>query len=66
MCKIITVSDFKNRTDQELHVLFQIISKKLAACEPGSETQRNMLASLENIKNAISLRRAQKLKPPGC
>ena len=66
MCKIINASDLRNRTDEELGVLFRIVSQKLAQTEVGLDARRNMLASLENISHAISARWAQHLKPPGC
>lgn len=66
MCKIITVSDLQNQSDEDLRILYRIVSEKLAQSEPGSDTRRTMRASLENIQYAITARRVRKPKPPGC
>jgi hypothetical protein len=66
MCQIITPSELQHRTDQELSVLFQLVSQRLTRSEPGSPERHAAFASLENISRTMAARRSLRFKPPGC
>ncbi len=50
--RLITSQELSERTDEELQVLFNTVSKALAFTEGQSPERRNALATLENIERA--------------
>ena len=50
--RLITSQELSERTDKELQVLFNTVSKALALTEVGTPERRNALATLENIERA--------------
>lgn len=64
MCRIITTTELKARTETELSALFRAVSSHLAESEPGSEQARSARASLQNISHELSTRRPTGPKPP--
>ncbi len=55
--RLITAYELAHRSERELAALVSQASGVLARSEPGSEDRRNALASLENIRRALALRR---------
>ncbi len=50
--RLITSQELSERTDEELQVLFNTVSKALTLAEAQSPERRNALATLENIERA--------------
>lgn len=57
LMKLITHYELATLTPAELHQLHRHLSQSLAGTAPGSAERRNCLASLENIRQAVSARR---------
>ncbi|MDF1600959.1 hypothetical protein PZ895_14445 [Mesorhizobium sp. YIM 152430] len=62
MSRIITMNDLHGRSLAELHVLHHELQQALAGTAPGTDAQRQALASLEAIRRMIRLRQ-QALSP---
>ena len=54
--RLITSQELSERTDEELQVLFNKVSKALTLTEAQSPERRNALATLENIERERSAR----------
>ena len=63
MCRTITASELKNKTDIELSALFRKVSEKITSNEAGSRKQRALLASLVNISRAMRSRHLRRNFP---
>jgi hypothetical protein len=57
--KLITDFELTGRTDAELAVLFHMASQALAVTIPGSPGRRTVIASLQNISRARTVRHRQ-------
>ena len=57
--RLITDTELASRTDVELAVLFHMVSNALAVAKPGSPARRTVIASLQNISRAQSVRHQQ-------
>ena len=55
--RLITSQELSERTDEELQVLFNTVSKALAITKAGTPERHNALATLENIERARAGRR---------
>lgn len=66
MCKLITVWELQQCSDNELCALFQKVSQDMVQSKPGSSERRNALASMENITRSLNTRCKLCQKPPGC
>ena len=61
--RLITSQELSERTDEELQVLFNSVSKALALTEAQSPERRNALATLENIERARAAHSRRGLRP---
>jgi hypothetical protein len=61
--RLITDIDLTSRTDAELAVLFHMAAQALAASDPGTPGRRAVIASLQNISKARSIRHRQHAVP---
>ena len=61
--RMISTAELTSRTDVELAVLFHMVSNALAVAKPGSPARRTVIASLQNISRARSVRHRQCVVP---
>jgi hypothetical protein len=61
--RLITDSELANRTDLELAILFHVASQALGRTRPGSPERQAVIASLQNISRARSVRHKQCREP---
>ncbi len=54
MTKIITCSELRFRTPEELRALLRALQNDLSRTAPGSAERQAILASLESVRRAIS------------
>lgn len=54
--KLVTRFELAAKSKNELHTLLREAFNALAASEPDSHQRRNALASIENIRNELTLR----------
>jgi len=57
--RLITDTDLASRTDVELAVLFHMVSQALGRTRPGTPGRQAVIASLQNISRARSVRHRQ-------
>ena len=58
MSKLFTTAELSGLTLYQLQAIYRTVHQELVQSQPGSDTRRNALASLENISRAITLCRA--------
>jgi hypothetical protein len=63
MTKIITCSELRCRTAEELHALFRALQTDLIGTAPGSAERRIVLANLECVRSALAARAARPAGP---
>jgi len=63
MTKIITCSELRYRTAEELHALFRALQNDLSRTAYGSAERRIVLASLESVRSALAARVARPAGP---
>ena len=61
--RLITDSELASRTDLELALLFHMASQALGRTRPGSPGRQAVIASLQNISRARSVRHRQNRTP---
>ena len=61
--RLITSQELSERTDEELQVLFNTVSKALARTEAHTPERHNALATLENIERARASRPPRPPRP---
>lgn len=61
--RLMTTHELGTRTEIELAVLFDMVSKALVRTERGTPERRNALASLENIARARMDHRRRAARP---
>ncbi len=62
MSRLIQTKDLAHLRENELLALYRAIASELAQSAPHTTAHRYALASLENIRTAINIRRAQALR----
>ena len=63
MTKIITCSELRYRTLDELEALFRTLQIELGRTAPGSAEREIVLASLESVRRAMAARLTRQPKP---
>ena len=63
MTKIITCSELRYRTLEELHALSRALQIELGRAAPGSAERRIALASLESVRQVMAMRLTRQAKP---
>ena len=63
MTKIITCSELRYRTLDELEALFRTLQIELGRTAPGSPGRAIVLASLESVRRAMAARLSRQPKP---
>jgi hypothetical protein len=63
MTKIITCSELRHRTLDELEALFRTLQIEFGRTAPGSPERTVVLASLESVRRAMAARLTRKPKP---
>jgi hypothetical protein len=63
MTKIITCSELRYRTLEELQALFRTLQIELGRSAPGSPERRIVLASLESVRRAMAARLTRRPRP---
>ena len=63
MTKIITCSELRYHTLEELQALYRSLQIELGRTAPGSTERRIVLASLESVRRAMAARLTRQPKP---
>lgn len=63
MSTFTTIADLQRLTDRELHILFRIVTDRLAGYSESAPERREALATLALIRRVIAQRQAHRPKP---